>query len=289
MKKLLLFLFVVLASHAARAADTYVSRGFIQFPSSAKIDAVSAVAVDKEDRVYVLQRGEPQVLSFDKDGKFVHGWGQGLYKVPHGLAIDADGNVWTTDNGNHSLRKFSNKGELLQTLGTVGMPGNGKDAFRSPDDIVFNSKREMFIADAGNGRIVKLSREGKFLAEWGSKGKGESQFAAAHGLAIDERDRIYVADRGNNRVQVFEPDGKFVAAWTGFGNPFGLLVVGKELLVSDGDVHRISHLDRDGKITAVWGTPETLLLPHLMSINSRGTLYVAEVNSKRVQMFDRTK
>ena len=78
--------------------------------------------------------------------------------------------------------------------------------------LVFSSKGEIYVADAGNGRVVRLSPEGKYLSEWGRKGKGESEFAAAHAIAIDGRDRIYVADRGNNRVQVFSPAGKFLAA-----------------------------------------------------------------------------
>jgi DNA-binding beta-propeller fold protein YncE len=136
--------------------------------------------------------------------------------------------------------------------------------------------------------VVRLKADGSYVSQWGRKGKAESEFAAAHGIAIDSANRIYVADRGNNRVQVFSPDGKFVAAWTDFGNPFGVLVVGDVLLVSDGDVHRISHLRlADGKITAQWGNPELLQLPHLMAVSPQGRLYVAEVNGNRVQIFRR--
>jgi len=109
----------------------------------------------------------------------------------------------------------------------------------------------------------------------------------AHGLAIDQNDRIYVADRGNDRVQVFQPDGKLVAIWTGFGNPFGLLVLGKELLVTDGDANTIIHLDKDGKIAARWGDPGELQLPHFMALDSQNILYLTEVNGKRVQKFRR--
>lgn len=284
----LLGLLLISSTATVLASDPYVSRGFLTFPAEAEIGAVSAVAVDREDRVYVLQRGEPPLLAFDSNGKFVTGWGKGLFKVPHGLCVDAEGNLWATDNSNHTIRKFSKTGELLRTLGQVGMPGNGKENFRSPDDLVFSSRGEMFVADAGNGRIIKLSREGTYLKEWGSKGKGEGQFAAAHGLAIDKEDRIYVADRGNNRVQVFDPEGKLLSVWTGFGNPFGLIVIGNELLVSDGDVHKITHLNREGKITAVWGNPQSLQLPHLLAVNSKGILYVTEVNGKRVQLFERS-
>jgi hypothetical protein len=124
--------------------------------------------------------------------------------------------------------------------------------------------------------------------QWGSKGQKSGQFATAHSLDIDAEDRLYVGDRGNKRIQLFDTQGKHLATWDGFGNPFGLVVVGDELLASEGDIHKIIHLSlKDGRITASWGTPDTLQLPHLMALDSHGTLYVAEVNGKRVQKFGR--
>jgi DNA-binding beta-propeller fold protein YncE len=250
---------------------------------------MSSVAVDAEDRIFVLHRGEPPLVAFDKAGSYVRSWGTGLFKVPHGLRIDGEGNIWTTDNGNHVLRKFSPDGRLQMTLGTEGKPGSGKEGFRAPDDLVFDTKGNFYIADSGNGRIVKLDPEGKYLLEWGKKGKESGHFATAHGLAIDKQDRIYVADRGNKRVQIFDSAGKHLADWSGFGNPFGLIVIGDELLASEGDVHKIFHLDMSGKIIATWGDPKTLLLPHLMAVNSQGTLFLTEVNGKRVQIFRRSQ
>jgi DNA-binding beta-propeller fold protein YncE len=280
-------LFSAVASSSA-GADSYASVGFLKFPNAVEVGAVSAVAVDSADRIYVLHRGEPPLVAFDASGNFVRGWGQGLFKVPHGLRVDRDDNVWTTDNGNHVLRKFNGDGRLLATLGTEGKASGGKEGFRAPDDLVFDSRGNIYVADSGNGRIVKLTPDGSYEAEWGKKGKASGEFATAHGLAIDSHDRIYVADRGNQRVQVFDNGGKHIANWTGFGNPFGLLVVGEELLVSEGDIHKIFHLDlRDGKIVSSWGDPQKLLLPHLMAVNSKGRLFIAEVNGKRVQMFER--
>jgi queuine/archaeosine tRNA-ribosyltransferase len=66
-------------------------------------------------------------------------------------------------------------------------------------------------------------------------------------------------------------------------------VVGDELIATEGDIHKVFHLDREGKVVASWGDPQSLLLPHLMAVNSKGTLFVTEVNGKRVQMFARTK
>ncbi len=270
------------------AADPYTSAGFLKFSPEVEVGAMSAVAIDADDRISVLHRGEPPLVTFDKDGKFVRAFGTGMFKVPHGLRVDGGGNIWTTDNGNHVLRKFSREGRLLQTLGTENQPAGGKAGFRAPDDLVFDSLGNMYVADSGNGRIVKLAADGTYLLEWGKKGKASGQFATAHGLAIDKEDRIYVADRGNRRVQIFDTTGKHLADWGGFGNPFGLLVVGDTLLATEGDIHKIFHLDPNGKVAASWGDPKSLLLPHFLAVDSKGTLYVTEVNGKRVQIFSPT-
>jgi DNA-binding beta-propeller fold protein YncE len=275
-----------LVAVSLQAADPYVSEGFVEIPPAIQVGAMSAVEVDNQGRVYVLHRGEPPVLVFRKDGSLSHAFGDGMFRTAHGLRIGPDGDVWTTDNAGHSVMRFSPEGNLKERWGVTATPGDGEQRYRSPDDLVFATNGDVYIADAGNGRIVRRAANGDFKQQWGSKGKGEGQFAAAHGIAIDRQNRIYVADRGNNRIQVFSPDGKFLAAWTGFGNPFGALVVGDELLVSDGDAHTISHLSlKDGKMVAQWGNPETLKLPHLMAVGPDGRLYVAEVAGNRVQIF----
>jgi DNA-binding beta-propeller fold protein YncE len=272
----------------ATATDPYTSTGFLKFPAEVEVGAMSAVAIDSADRIYALHRGEPPLVAFDANGKYIRAWGQGLFKVPHGLRVDREGHIWTTDNGNHVLRKFNSEGRLLATRGVENKPATGKDGFRAPDDLVFDSHGNIYVADSGNGRIVKLTAHGAYITEWGKKGKEPGQFATAHDLAIDKKDRIFVGDRGNKRIQVFDTTGKHLETWDGFGNPFGLLVVGNELLASEGDIHKIFHLDlTSGKITASWGDPQTLLLPHFMAANSKGTLFVCEVNGKRVQMFER--
>ena len=262
------------------AANTYVSTGFLQFPPSVELGAVSAVAVGVQGDLYVLHRGSPPLVVFDAKGKYQRAWGQGLFKVPHGLRVDRVGNLWITDNGLNTVQRFSPDGKLLSTI---------KEKLKSPDDIVFNSKGEMYIADTGNTRIVKLSKDGKMIGAWGKKGKGEGEFATAHSLAIDSRGRIYVGDRNNNRVQVFDGDGKFIAQWAGFANPFGVLVAGGELIVADGEAHKLFQVDlATGAVLKSFGGPEELKLPHIMAVDRDGTLYVSEVDGKRVQIFRNT-
>ena len=274
---------------AAMAADPYVSRGFVPLPADVEIGAMSAVAVDGPDRIYVLHRGEPPLLVLDGKHRLVAGWGKGEFKTPHGLRVDKQGSVWVTDNALHIARRYSREGTITMTLGQDGKAGTGATGLRSPDDLVFDSKGSIYVADAGNKRIAKFDPEGRYVAEWGGGGKDPGKFATAHGLAIDAKDRIYVADRGNNRVQVFSNDGKFVAEFKDGGNAFGLLVTSDGLIVADGDAHRMSLLDLDGKLLGNWGTPDTLKLPHLMDQGADGTIYVTEVNGKRIQMFQRVK
>lgn len=273
-------------AHGAEGAP-YVSRGFVEFPKEVDLGAMSAVALDAQDNLYILHRGSPPIVKFDAQGKFVRAFGEGLFKVAHGLNVDAEGNVWTTDNGSHVLRKFTPEGRLLATLGKEGKGLAGKEGFKSPDDLVFDSRGHMFVADAGNGRIVELAPDGTYVGEFGKKGKAAGQFAAAHAISIDAKDRLYVADRGNKRVQVFDRSGQHLASYKDFAQPFGVLAVGDELIVSDGDAHKLHLLDAEGKVLATWGDAKSLQLPHLMAVDSHGALYVTEVNGKRVQKFVR--
>lgn len=269
------------------AAEPYASAGFLKFPDEVQAGSVAAVAVDQDDRVYVLQRGEPPLLAFDRDGNYLQGWGQGLFQEPHGARVDTVGNIWTTDSGNHVLRKFSPAGKLLVTLGTPDQPAAGGSGFRAPSDVAFDSDGNIYVADTGNARIVKLGCDGRYQQEWGARGRATGQFAAAHALAVDSLDRIYVADRGNRRVQVYNSDGEHLTQWTGFGNPCGLAFIGDRLIVSEADMHKIFQVAPNGNIEATWGGPDQLKQPHLMAVNSQGTLYVAEVTGRRVQMFKR--
>lgn len=273
----------------AFGSDAYDSEGFVPLPADVEIGAMSAVAVDGPDRLYVLHRGEPPLLVLDGQAKLVAAWGKGQFKTVHGLRVDKQRNVWVTDNALHVVKRFSPEGTVTRVLGQEGKAGGGANGLRSPDDLVFDSQGRIYVADAGNKRIARFDADGTYLGEWGGGGKEPGKFATAHGLAIDAADRIYVADRGNNRVQIFETDGRFVAAWTAGGNPFGLLVTAEGLVVADGDAHRLSLLGKDGEAITKWGTPETLKLPHLMAQGADGTLYVTEVDGKRVQKFRRSR
>jgi len=168
--------------------------------------------------------------------------------------------------------KLSPDGKVLMRLGTAGVAGGGPDHFNEPSDVVTAPNGDIFVADGHSGqnpnappgyitRIVKFSKDGKFIKEWGKLGTGPGEFRNAHALAIDSRGRLFVCDRGNARLQIFDLDGKFLAQWSQFGRPSGLYIdKNDKLYVIDADSTAANHPGwkkgirigsaKDGKVAA---------------------------------------
>jgi DNA-binding beta-propeller fold protein YncE len=264
--------------------------GWMKLPSDIKLGPVSAVATDPDDRVYVFHRGKHPILVFDRDGTYLRSWGDDHLKTPHGLRIGPDRNVWVTDIGNHQVLKFDPEGKLLLSLGKKGMPGTAPDQFDRPTDVAVTPTGEFYVSDGyGNSRVLKFSAEGKLLQQWGKKGKGPGEFNLPHAICLDGKGRVYVGDRENERVQVFDADGKFLAQWPESGAPYGLFLTGDRLFVADGRANWIKVLDANGKTVGRWGekgtAPGQFQMPHMLCVDSRGAVYVAEVDGKRLQKF----
>ena len=194
------------------------------------------------------------ILQFDTSGRFLKSFGSGMFASPHKMTVDADGNVWVTDNASgpglgQQVLKFSPDGELLMTLGKAGVSGSGLDEFDQPTDVAIASNGDIFIADGtpgeaaetGNARIMKFDTDGNFLKTWGRKGMGPGEFDTIHTIALDSRRRLFVGDRQNNRVQIFDAQGNFIDQWFQFGQPSGIFI-------DDNDVIYVADsASRDGR------------------------------------------
>ena len=221
---------------------------------------VPTADVDSHGNIWVLDRcggtgcaGRPEdpVLEFDQSGKLLKSFGAGMFVFPHGIFIDKEDNVWTTDGQGkdgkgQQVVKFSKEGKVLMRLGKAGVAGEGPDTFNKPSDVAIASNGDIFVADGhggddSNARIVKFSKDGKFIKAWGRKGTAPGEFDAPHSLAFDSRGRLFVADRGNNRIQIFDQDGKFLDQWKQFGRPTGVFIDKNDTLYvadSDSDAQR---------------------------------------------------
>jgi len=192
----------------------------IQGPQAGwEIGYPSSVVMDERGTIYVLQRGEKAdpVLAVDRDGKILRSWGEGMYKIPHSIRIDPQGNIWTVDSSSSMVLKFTPQGEKLMEI-SVGEQPAGRGATNGTTDIAFGPNGRLFISDGyGNARVLEYTAEGKRVRQWGSAGNGPGQFRQPHGIAVDDQGILYVADRQNGRLQRFDLSGKYLGEWDDLG------------------------------------------------------------------------
>jgi DNA-binding beta-propeller fold protein YncE len=139
--------------------------------------------------------------------------------------------------------------------------------------------------------VLKFSREGTLLKQWGKKGTGVGEFNLPHAICLDDKGRVLVGDRENQRIQVFDRDGNFLAQWKEGGSPYGLFLAGDRLFVADGVANWVKVLDLNGKALGRFGEkgsgPGQFQLPHMLCVDSEGSVYVTEITGKRIQKFAR--
>jgi len=283
----------LMATGAAAGAESHyrLADNWAQFPAGiTKWGAATGVDVDAHDNVYVFHRNEAMpIMVFDRHGKFLRGWGQGMFRTTHFLRVDVAGNVWVTDRGDMVALKFSPEGKLLMTLGKKGVKGDNtaQDAFNGMADVAVAKNGDIFVADGEgpNTRVAKFAQDGKFLKWWGGKGSEPGQFNEPHSIAMDAKGRVYVADRPNARIEIFDQNGKFLDQWTNFGNPWGLFVKGGLIYVVDGGETKNRLLIAGTKDGKVLDTIDGLSNPTAVAVDSRGAIYVGEVNGANVKKF----
>ena len=212
------------------------------FASPWNLIQASAVAMGPKGTVLVLHRGAHPVLEFDTAGKFIRSWGDGLFSegkvagIPknnwapdrsrysavygpagctscgaHSIRVDPQGNIWLVDATAHVIYKTNPDGKEIMRLGTKGTSGASQTTFNLPTDVAFAANGDLYVTDGyGGARVVKFSRDGKYLLEWGKRGTGPGEFGLPHNVVVDEQGQVYVTDRDNQRIQVFDPNGKFL-------------------------------------------------------------------------------
>jgi sugar lactone lactonase YvrE len=298
-----------------------------QLPDGRKWGATAGVAVAPDGKVWAIDRCGTQhscggsklnpIVEFDDSGKALRSFGAGLFEDPHGIFVDKASNLWVTDERvsedkkvGVQVIKFSPDGKVLLTLGKAVM-GNAPNTFGAPSAIIQASNGDVFVADGhdhcdcSNARIMKFTKDGKFIKAWGKHGSGPGEFDGLHGLALDSKGRLYVADRYNNRVQIFTQDGEFIAAWKQFGRPSGIAIDQNDILyVSDwqstdekGPQYnpnckrgiRIGSV-KDGKVTAFIPDPEPKGITSIaegIAVDRNATVYGAENGPRDLKKYIR--
>jgi hypothetical protein len=287
-----------------------------QRPEGIRWGAVSGIAVDADDRVWVFTRDVPPVQLYEANGKFVRAWGEQHIKTAHHLKIDSKGNVWVADIGNHVVMQFTPEGKILRTLGTVGQAGEDETHLNMPTDMAVTADGDVFVSDGyGNNRVVHFDAQGKFVNAWGKMGVEPGEFSLPHAIALDSEGKLYVADRNNVRVQVFDQQGKFIDQWTDIVTPWGFWITAKDevwVCGSTPTTWRYSapeeplgcpprdqvfmKFNTGGRLLQLWTIPKAidgqekpgeLNWLHCLAIDSKGDIYAGDIIGKRAQKFVR--
>jgi streptogramin lyase len=245
---------------------------------------VPSVALDSKNNLWVFQRkaaGSPQLYKFDPDHKLILQIGDdviGHQDKAHGMAVDAEDNVWIADTNGATVMKLSPRGELLMTLGERGRRGDWNEAkgqrlLWQPVMIAFGLNGDVYIGEGhadespndvdsddpantlGAARVIRLDKTGKFISQWYGNSVGEGKFDSVHGLAVDPvNGDVWIGDREQYRIVVYTSDGKFLRTmqmrnlvcalhFDSRGNPW----------MASGQDGQFLKLDRSGKVIGAIG------------------------------------
>jgi hypothetical protein len=201
---------------------------------------VPAVALDSKGNLWAFQRadpGKPQLFKFDPQYKLILQVGQdvtGYQDKAHGMAVDAEDNVWITAAGGATVMKLSPEGTLLLTIGERGRRGDWNEAraqrlLWQPVMIAFAPNGDVYIGEGhanespndtdsddpannlGAARIIHLDKNGRFINQWYGNEVGQGKFSSAHGLAVDPSSGdVWIGDREEYRIVVYSRDGTFL-------------------------------------------------------------------------------
>jgi len=286
---------------ATNAAGAPAAWNFIQ---------VSGVAVDASGRVLVLHRGAYPFLEFESTGKLVHPWtavtfsegkvaaiapgsrvpGRSAYSAVYGPAgcdscgahsvrMDPDHNIWVVDATGQVIYKLDPHGKVLMQVGQKGVVGTGHNTFNLPTDVGFAANGDFYVTDGyASARVVKFSREGKYLLEWGARGAGPGQFELPHNVVVDAQGKVYVTDRENRRIQVFDANGKFLNQWPTLEGVSGLFMTKDQHLWAGAVL-----LNLDGKVIGKLPNGNGAS-GHGIAVSDSGDVYLAQLNGT-VQKF----
>ncbi len=282
-------------------AFAYDAEDWGTLPDGWRLGDVGGVAVDSHDNVHVFNRGEHPMVVFDRAGRFLRSWGEDAFVRPHGIHIGPDDTIYCTDDGAHTVQRFTPEGRLLLSIGTPreAAPFMSGRPFHRCTHTALSPRGDIYVTDGyGNARVHKFDPSGRLVASWGGPGIESGQFNIPHNVCCDEDGWVYVADRENHRVQVFDGDGRFETEWHALHRPCALCRQGGALsLFYVGEVGpglpinravpnlgpRISIVDARGRVVARIATDGAglglgqFIAPHGMAVDSRGDLYVGEV------------
>jgi DNA-binding beta-propeller fold protein YncE len=256
-----------------------------------------------EKRLYVSSGPSGRVLAFDfadETVRFVATAAGHVPVAPFGVALDANDNVYVTDQAQRKVLVYSRSDDYLREF--------GRDLLVRPSGIAVDRKRQaVYVCDSGtrdNPRhvIEVFALDGRHLKTIGKRGVGPGEFEYPAYVRVAPNGNIVVTDSINSRVQILDPEGVFVNQFGSlgdgpaqFGKPKGTAFDSfGNIYVVDGQVALVQLLNSNYQSLMGFGgqadIPGFFLMPTDVAVNSRNEIFVADYTGKinQYQLFDTT-
>jgi tripartite motif-containing protein 71 len=270
-----------------------------------------ALASDPAGDTYVADTANDRVEVFDTNGNYLRtigasARGPGQMTAPRGLTTDPTGRLLVSDTDGDRIEAFAAGGGAFEGQWTAA--GGFAPGFNSPAGIGVDPRGSVYVADQGNGRLVRLWGEGTFLGEIGGPADvGGAALSGAGSVAVAPGpDDTYVADTAHNRVLVYGPEGALRAKWGAgegdgasgdgagqFNHPDAVaLNSATDAYVADTANNRVVELSPTGEALRQWGSSGTtdgrFHSPTGIAVDGAGNVYVLDSENNRVQVFSST-
>lgn len=284
-----------------------------QVPQAAQKSEITAVACDSADDVYVLTRHpEMPILVFTPSGEFLRSLGKGLFPArPHGIFINAQDELYCTDDAAHTAVKMTRDGKILASFGEAGKAsdtGCDREAFdkwraqenipasrsfdrylplqmqldtiirtagpfNGPTRMIETRSGDLYCSDGyGNAAVHRFSADGGYVSTFGRPGRAPGEMRLPHGILEDRLGRLWVADRENDRLQIFDTEGNLLVLIDGLFRPTELCTDGEHIYLSESDAG-FSIFTQEAEIVAQFGFYHSPMYFHGIGINSQKDLF----------------
>jgi peptidylamidoglycolate lyase len=279
-------------------------------PPDIQLGEVAGIAVDSHGHVFVFQRAsrgwdtgtvapipDATVLQLDaQTGALLARWGSNRFRLPHGLSVDANDNVWLTDAALHQVFQFSHEGELRLVVGEAGVGQRDATHFNRPTDVAVRGDGAFYVTDGYEAqRVLQFDRNGRPVREWGKSGFGAADFRLPHGIALSG-DRLLIADRENGRLVIYDTLGVFQSIIAPIPGALVYAVTtepggGTLIAVQGTGIGGIIRLNQNGQLThglgAVPAGTGNHLAVHDVAVGPDGSIYVAETRTGGLRKYRR--